>query len=255
MQNTSFFSFVCLVLHIVSTYCLCKWHVHKRHAKSAKRPKVAIPGRGHFNQHVHYLWGCWPRVENILHRRVWLVASICLAFLCHMFVMPVFTQALQEKMDGLDDRFLSCLQKGQGMYISWLMSYLQDWTRIPMAYGCLNEQGTCAIYGKHKISWFARRIPCHMYTKTCHTWEETHYFGYPASISNFVVFPFHQQIPSSLSSSPISGVNQDLEKLQSLVTVTRYFFGRQKGVLLTHWADLWNWRKSLHFMAWKAVCG
>ena len=46
------------------------------------------------------------------------MAGICLAFLYHMFAMPVFTQALQEKMDGLDDRFLSCLEKGKGIYIS-----------------------------------------------------------------------------------------------------------------------------------------
>lgn len=135
----------------------------------------------------------------------WYLSSISLPYFCDA---PVFTQALQEKMDGLDDRFSSCLQKGKGMYMSWLLSYVQDWTRIPMVvwmnralapflssynifHGCMESTNK---------SWFARHIPCHMYTRTCHTSEENHYFGYPASIPNFAVFPFHQiTLPTQVS--------------------------------------------------------
>ena len=226
-------------MHIVSTYCICTWHVHKIHAKSAKRPKVAIPGKDHFKLFIIY-GDANPGKKT---RRVWLVAGICLAFLYHMFAMPVFTQALQEKMDGLDDRFLSCLEKGKGIYISWLLSYLQDWTWIPMVVWmnrALAPFLPCCMESTEN-SWFARHIPCHMYTRTCHTSEENHYFGYPASIPSFCCLP----IPST-NNTPNSGVNQDLEKLQSLVTVTRFFW-KTKGCVL--------FDTSLHFMAWKAACG
>ncbi len=140
-------------------------------------------------------------------------------------------------MDGLDDRFLSCLQKDKCMYISWLLSYLQGSTRIPVVVWM--NRDTCAIFViLHGCTWKAPKKKHGLHVTflatcmSCHTWEETHYFGYPVSISNFVVFPFHQQITSFLflSFSPNSGVNQDLEKLQSLVTVTR--FSRTTGCFL-----------------------
>ena len=68
--------------------------------------------------------------------------------------------------------------------------WLSEWTETLAQF----SSSYMAVPGKHqKKTWFARHIPCNMYTKTCHTWGETHYFGYPVSISNFGCLP----IPST----------------------------------------------------------